>query len=422
MEGISTETGQITDHLALRAFTPYWSTLGRADFPLSYHPRGRSYDTVIIGAGVCGALMAEALSDGKKSMLIIDRRMPIAGSTLASTALIQHELDTPLFKMANELGSERAERVWHRSATAVERLISMIGRLGLDCGLQRKKTLYLAGEDMDAEAMATESQARNLTGLRSQYLSHDCLISQFGIDRPAALLSSMSASINPVQLTAGLLREVCHRGAEIVGQTEIIDVRRSGGRIHLLTSEGDFISAGHVIFCTGYEFPEALVNPTHTIASTWAITTRPGLNIPRWLDQHILWEASDPYLYIRTTSDGRIMAGGEDEDDVHAFHSPEKHEHKSHIIAEKLSSLLGIDVGEPAFRWSGAFGKTPMGLPYIGEIPDMPQVYAVMGFGGNGMTFGQIAADLLKAEIGGRRDPDAELFSFPSPTPDRLQA
>jgi glycine/D-amino acid oxidase-like deaminating enzyme len=28
----------------------------------------------------------------------------------------------------------------------------------------------------------------------------------------------------------------------------------------------------------------------------------------------MIWEASDPYLYLRTTPDGRIICGGEDED------------------------------------------------------------------------------------------------------------
>jgi glycine/D-amino acid oxidase-like deaminating enzyme len=28
----------------------------------------------------------------------------------------------------------------------------------------------------------------------------------------------------------------------------------------------------------------------------------------------LIWEASEPYLYLRTTEDGRVICGGEDED------------------------------------------------------------------------------------------------------------
>lgn len=36
-----------------------------------------------------------------------------------------------------------------------------------------------------------------------------------------------------------------------------------------------------------------------------------------------------------------------------------------------------------------------------------------MGFGGNGITFSKIAAEIIRGEINGSKDRDAELFSFP---------
>lgn len=40
----------------------------------------------------------------------------------------------------------------------------------------------------------------------------------------------------------------------------------------------------------------------------------------------------------------------------------------------------------------------------------MKNVYAVMGFGGNGITFSQIAAEIVAAAVNGGTDPDADLF------------
>ena len=47
--------------------------------------------------------------------------------------------------------------------------------------------------------------------------------------------------------------------------------------------------------------------------STYAIATRPQ---PRrlWPEDCFIWEAADPYLYLRSTPDGRVICGGEDED------------------------------------------------------------------------------------------------------------
>jgi glycine/D-amino acid oxidase-like deaminating enzyme len=45
----------------------------------------------------------------------------------------------------------------------------------------------------------------------------------------------------------------------------------------------------------------------------------------------------------------------------------------------------------------------------------MPGCYAVLGYGGNGITFAMIAAQILAAELCGEHDPDAELFAFGRP-------
>jgi glycine/D-amino acid oxidase-like deaminating enzyme len=51
-------------------------------------------------------------------------------------------------------------------------------------------------------------------------------------------------------------------------------------------------------------------------------------------------------------------------------------------------------------------------MPLIGAIPDMPRCHAVMGFGGNGITYSVIASQIVAAAIRGHPDPDADLFNF----------
>jgi len=52
------------------------------------------------------------------------------------------------------------------------------------------------------------------------------------------------------------------------------------------------------------------------------------------------------------------------------------------------------------------------GLPIIGGVPDHPQVHAVMGYGCNGITFSQIASEIVSASIASAEDADAGLFAF----------
>ncbi|TGS86806.1 FAD-binding oxidoreductase, partial [Mesorhizobium sp. M2D.F.Ca.ET.178.01.1.1] len=109
-------------------------------------------------------------------------------------------------------------------------------------------------------------------------------------------------------------------------------------------------------------------------------------------DATLIWEASDPYLYVRATADGRVICGGEDEDFVDETLRDELTAHKSAHIAEKLGRLFPHLDTRPEFAWTGSFGTTTSGLPYIGAVPRHPRIHAVMGYGGNGITFSQIAS------------------------------
>jgi glycine/D-amino acid oxidase-like deaminating enzyme len=126
-----------------------------------------------------------------------------------------------------------------------------------------------------------------------------------------------------------------------------------------------------------------------------------------------MWEASDPYLYARATADGRVICGGEDEDFSDETLRVKFIQSKSERIARKLSMLFPQIDSTPEFAWAGTFGSTATGLPFIGVVPQHPRVQAVMGYGGNGITFSQLASEIMTASIEGYSDADAGLFAFP---------
>jgi glycine/D-amino acid oxidase-like deaminating enzyme len=127
----------------------------------------------------------------------------------------------------------------------------------------------------------------------------------------------------------------------------------------------------------------------------------------------LVTEASDPYLYLRDGPDGSIICGGEDEpfsdDRARDALLPQKVE----AIRAKLARLIpGVET-KPAFAWAGSFGESATGLPSIGPLPGAPGCYAVLGFGGNGMIYAEIAAEILEVTFAGGRDPDADLYATP---------
>ena len=110
--------------------------------------------------------------------------------------------------------------------------------------------------------------------------------------------------------------------------------------------------------------------------------------------------------------DGRVLCGGEDE----GVEDTQKRDSltllKTQRIERELHRLFPRLDSRSAVSWTGSFGASPNGMPTIGEIPGYPRCYAVMGYGGNGITFSMLATKLITAAVLGKKIPDAKLFSF----------
>lgn len=108
--------------------------------------------------------------------------------------------------------------------------------------------------------------------------------------------------------------------------------------------------------------------------------------------------------------DGRLIVGGEDEPSASAHEDGGKLKHKCEILTAKLRILLPDVSFEIDYGWAGAFGSSETGLPSIDPIDGMDHAWAVMGFGGNGITYSAIASQIVSTEVRGGLDPDADLY------------
>lgn len=380
-----------------------------ARVPTAKLSRDIKTDVVVVGAGISGALVAEALS-AQFRVAILDRRGAVKGSTPASTALVEYEIDTTLTALSGQIGAGRAARAWRRSHLAAHGLRARSRALQIRCDAVGRDTLYLAGTMLGADGLAEESAARRAIGIEATFLSRAETASRYGIDR-AALLSHGDFTLDPRRLTSGYLRAAIGNGARLYAPVEVIDIEAHNGGIVAATRDGPAVSAETIVFATGYEFPKFVPQSGHKVESTWAIATGPQ---PRklWPGQALIWEASEPYLYARTTPDGRVICGGEDEPFSDEDARDALIDTKARVIADKLKALLPDLDTEPAFSWAGSFGTTETGLPLIGEVPGRKNIWAVLGFGGNGITYSRIAADIIAAALAGKADPDADLYGF----------
>ena len=90
----------VTKRRDLRTGTPVWLRHGDVRVPSSPLARDIVVDVAVVGAGVSGALVADALLRSGKSVAVFDRRGAVKGSTPASTALLQFDIDQPLIHLS----------------------------------------------------------------------------------------------------------------------------------------------------------------------------------------------------------------------------------------------------------------------------------------------------------------------------------
>ena len=405
--------GAATVQRDLRTGTPFW--LRRGDVRVASSPLAANLvvDVAVVGAGVSGAMVVDAILRSGKSVAVLDRRGPVKGSTPDSTALLQFEIDQPLTHLAQKIGRARAVRAYWRSATAVDFLRGRIADLGLRCGFRERQTVYLPGNVLNVAELKREAAARADVGLRSRFIGADELRALTGIEKPGAVLSSGAAQVDPAALVAGLWRSALPRGARIYAPAEVVDIDPGRSHVTLATADGYAVRARHAVFATGYELVKLVKPRRHKVISTWAMATAPQ-PARLWRSRCLIWEAADPYLYLRTTLDGRVIVGGEHEEFSDEARRDALIPKKITAIRRKLKALLPRLDTEPEFSWAGCFGASATGLPSFGAIPGAARCFAVPGYGGNGITFSVIAAQVIQRAILGLPDPDADLFALPA--------
>jgi glycine/D-amino acid oxidase-like deaminating enzyme len=79
-------------------------------------------------------------------------------------------------------------------------------------------------------------------------------------------------------------------------------------------------------------------------------------------------------------------------------------------LINKVRKLLRKPDLEVDYAWGGAFAESPQSLPVFKTVDGVPGAFAVLGSGGNGITFAMLAASIVQSWVTGHTDPDAHLF------------
>jgi glycine/D-amino acid oxidase-like deaminating enzyme len=397
----------------IRTSEPYWLLKSGL---LNVYPslqEDLKVDFAIMGGGITGALIAYYLSQAGVKVVVCDRRHIGMGSTCASTGLLQYEIDTPLFELIDLVGEKHAVRSYHLCLEAIAKLGALTRKLKIDAEFEHKRSFYYASRKKDVpDQIEKEYEVRRKHGIDVELLEEQEIAKRFPFRAPAALLSNAGAQVDAYRLAQGLLQASLRNGAQVFDHTEITQIEQQPRGVLLRTAAGSTITVKKLVIANGYESYDYVPFNVIRLHATYAIVSEPLPQKQLWYQNCLIWETAMPYLYMRTTKDRRVLVGGRDE----AFYSPNK---RDKLLTRKTRDLVAAFGKKfPAiplrvdFAWAGTFAETADGLPYIGSIKQRPHTYFALGFGGNGITFSQVAAEIIRDFAVGKKNDDAKIFAF----------
>jgi glycine/D-amino acid oxidase-like deaminating enzyme len=399
--------------LDLKSGYPFWAVRNGLmhDFPRL--DRDLRCSVAVVGAGITGAIVADALARDGHEVVVLEQCEVAWGSTAASTALLQYEIDTHLVELARRVGEQDAARAYRACAEAIGTLGELAREVG-DCGFENVRSLYFASTRHDVASLAEEFAARRRIGLEVAWLDRAALADDVGLDAPAAILSARAARMDPYRFASHLLDRLRRDGAAVHDRTPVVALEPGARGVVLRTDRGHVVRADHAVLAAGYATQQWLRRSVARNRSTYAYVTDPqaaGALGP--LAELLVWETARPYLYLRTTVDGRLLVGGEDDAvDVPTLRD-RRVGRKAKRLGRRVHALFPhLDVA-PAFAWGGTFAETADGLPWFGPHPDHgPRVHFAMAYGGNGITYAVIGAEIVRARLARRPHPLAKLLGF----------
>ncbi|PBQ32881.1 FAD-dependent oxidoreductase [Sphingobacteriaceae bacterium] len=367
-------------------------------------------DVVVLGGGISGALMAYELVKQGIECCVIDKRKIGLGSTGASTCLLQYEIDVPLHQLITKIGKGNAIEAYRLCSEAIDKIYKIAGEIGYK-DFSYCESLYFSHTSRKNTYLQREFESRHEAGFKVKYLLEKEIQERYKLRSKEAILSEKAARIDAYLFTHLLHLHNQKKECRVYEATHVTKITETGEGVELITDTDLKINTKKIIYATGYEVTEQISKSIVDLKSTFALVTERIENLPDCFGKSLFWNTDDPYLYVREDK-GRLIIGGRDE----KHYNPAKRE----ILLERKAKKLKGDFEKifpdikikTQFTWAGTFGSTKDGLPYIGPYAKNPNSYFALGFGGNGITFSALAADLISGLIKDKVNTIPPMFSF----------
>lgn len=366
-------------------------------------------EVLVIGGGVTGSICTYYLSKNGIDTALIEKGRIGHLSTSVTTSLLQYELDDNLSELTEAINFDDAIKAYRLGLKALDEIEQFINEYGNKCDYIKRDTLLYTAKESEKKVIKQEYEKRKEYGFAVEYLDEDN--NPYSFDLKSGLISKNGgAEIDPYKYTHHLLKVSSDNQARIYENTEAKKIKYLDDIVEVETAYGYKIKAKKIIVATGYNTSLFTDRKFATKYNTFNVATKPVKEIIGWKDNILIRDNCDPYNYLRTTIDNRLIIGGEDVD-FKDIDNEELSNKKYEILEQRLKAMFDeIKDIEAEYKYCGCFGCTKDNLGFIGPDSKHKNLWYCLGYGANGILFAILGGIMLSKLYLGDIDKDMELF------------
>ena len=389
---------------------PIFTKINKHKKQYEYLTKDIDTEVIIVGGGVTGSIVGYYFSKNNIPAVILEKERIAHGSTSITTSLLQYELDSNARDLEEYTSLENIITSYKLGLKALDELDEFIKGYGNKCKYEKKDTLLYTSKECEVKAMEEEYKTRKNAGIDVKFISKED--NPFSLDIKGGVYGvNGGAQLDPYEYTHQLLEVSCNMGLQVFENTEVMDINYEQDGVEVTTSFGYKVRGKKVIIATGYNTERFTKRNFGAKTVTYNIATKPVKNFDGWFNRVLIRDNCDPYNYFRTTSDNRIIAGGEDVDFYTNIKNEKLAKEKYSILLNRIKNMFpNIKDIEIDYEYCGGFISSQDNLGYIGEDPNHKNLWFCLGYGANGILFailgGMMLSKLYKNEI----DENLKLF------------
>ena len=330
-------------------------------------------DVLVVGGGITGVSLMHHLAKAGIDAVLVERRQLAAGASGRNAGFLLAGVADCYAEAVRIFGRPRTREIWTMTvANHIEEIAAVAGH---EIGYRRRGSVILAAGPREADQLAESAELMKEDGFECAWDGSRLTNPGDGEVTPPLLVAAFARQAAP-----GAIREGVDVTALEAGTGDVL--------VHAGNRE---CRAGCVILATNAYTPQLLSQVP--IQPRRAQMLASGSEAARLCDQPTYSHFG--YRYWRQLPTGEILIGGWRDTalDVEVGYDEQPTPAiQSHLEAHLRA--LGAD-SEVTHRWAGTMGFTESGLPLIGPVDGLPNVYLCAGYNGHGMGFAFMSAKQL---------------------------